>query len=375
MLKMRIVKIFNNKQFMQFVRLPWKIYSGVKQWVPPLISDVIYTLSENKNPFWMHAKRQLFLAYDKNNDVVGRIVAIIDYSYISFHNDKCGFFGFYECINDLEVAMNLFISAENWLKDQNIYKMIGPMNPSINYECGFLYDGFNINPSFMMPYTHKYYLQLVEKSGLKKIKELYAYNMNIMKNLELEERLKKIVIMTKKRIPTLRIRNIQKKTYKEDLNTIISIYNCAWEENWGFIPYSMDEFLSIATRLKTIIDPEMILIATIDDLPIGIIISLPDYNQVLKRINGKLFPIGLLKILYYRTKIDSLRLVIMGIIKGYRHKGIAAVMCEKGLENAIRLGYKHCEFSWILDNNIMTQHIAEIMNAKIYKKYAIYSNK
>ncbi|MDR3256052.1 MAG: hypothetical protein LBT18_00080 [Endomicrobium sp.] len=370
---MKIVKAGTPKQFRQFIRFPWKVYSRSCPWVPPLISDVVETLSEDKNPFWLHAKKQLFLAYDDKNKVIGRIAAIIDYNYIAFQDDKCGFFGFFECFDDVKTAKALFIAVENWLKEQKIYKMIGPMNPSTNDECGFLLDGFNIPSSFMMPYSLRYYLHLAEQSGLKKIKELYAYDMDVTEDSRVD-RLERIVVMAKKKLPMLEIKTMQKDSFEEDLKAAISIYNRAWEKNWGFVPWSDEEFVVIATKLKMLIDPEMIIIASVANSPVGMLISLPNYNQVLKKLNGRLLPFGILKFLYYRKKIDSLRLMVMGVIKEYRHKGIEAIMYEKGLKNAIRIGYKHCELSWVLDDNIMTQRTAEMMNGRLYKKYAIYGN-
>jgi len=369
---MKVIKVDTKKQFKEFIRFPWKVYSKNSPWVPPLISDTAKILSENKNPFWMHAKKQLFLAYDNSNNVVGRIMAAVDYSYINFHNDKCGFFGFFECFDRIEIAKALFSAAENWLKEHNIYKMMGPMNPSANDECGFLLEGFDISPSLMMSYTPEYYLGLAEQCGLKKIKELYAYDMDVKEDSRIS-RLEKAVSMVKEKLPTLEIRSIQEDRLEEDLKAAISVYNSAWEKNWGFVPWSKEEFIAIASKLKVFMVPEMIIFATVANSPVGVLISLPDYNQVLKRLNGRLLPFGIFKFLYYKRGIDSLRLMVMGVIEEYRHKGIEAAMYERGLKNAIKIGYKHCELSWVLDDNIMTQRTIKMMNGRMYKKYAIYS--
>ncbi|MCL2145505.1 MAG: hypothetical protein FWH43_08465 [Endomicrobia bacterium] len=368
---MRIAKAESSKQFRQFVRFPWKIYNEDSPWVPPLISDVIDMLSEGKNPFWLHAKRELFLAYDDDDNIIGRIAAIIDYNYMNFQDDKCGFFGFFECIDDAAAAKALFDAAKNWLDDKGVYKMMGPMNPSTNDELGFLSEGFDLPPGLMMSYTPEYYLKLAEGSGLKKIKELYAYDMDVTGDSRVE-RLERVVRTAEKKLPTLKVRTLCKDTFDDDLKSAISIYNRAWEKNWGFVPWSDEEFVYIASKIKSLLDPDMIIIASVAGAPVGMLISLPDYNQVLKKLNGSLLPFGAFKYLYYRKKIDSLRLMVMGVIKEYRHKGIEAIMYEKGLKNALKNGYKHCELSWVLDDNIMTQRTAEMMNGKIYKKYAIY---
>lgn len=369
---MRIAKVENSRQFRQFIRFPWKVYSKDSHWVPPLISDAITILSKDKNPFWLHAKRKLFLAYNEDGKVIGRIAAIIDYNYMNFQDDNCGFFGFFECVDDEVAAKALFDAAKNWLNEKGINKMMGPMNPSTNDELGFLSEGFDLPPSLMMSYTPQYYLKLAERSGLKKIKELYAYDMDVSGDSRVG-RLERVVQMAKKKLPTLKVRSLCKDTFDEDLKSAISIYNRAWEKNWGFVPWSDEEFAALALKIKPLLDPDMVIIASIAGAPVGMLISLPDYNQVLKKLNGSLLPFGVFKYLYYKNKIDRLRLMIMGVIKEYRHKGIEAIMYEKGLKNAIKNGYKHCELSWVLDDNIMTQRTAEMMNGKIYKKYSIYS--
>lgn len=369
---MRIFKVETPKQFRQFIRFPWKIYSKNSPWVPPLISDAIDILREDGNPFWLHSKKQLFLAYGDKGKVIGRIAAIIDYNYINFQNDNCGFFGFFECIDDPAAAKALFEAAKSWLNEKGVKKMMGPMNPSTNDELGFLSEGFDLAPSLMMSYTPRYYPELAQKAGLKKIKELYAYDMDVTGDSRVG-RLERVVRMANKKLPTLKVRSLCKDSFDEDLKSAISIYNRAWEKNWGFVPWSDEEFSYLASKIKPLLDPDMIIIASVADAPVGMLISLPDYNQVLKKLNGSLLPFGVFKYLYYKNKIDRLRLMVMGVIKEYRHKGIEAVMYEKGLKNALKNGYKHCELSWVLDDNIMTQRTAEMMNGKIYKKYSIYS--
>jgi hypothetical protein len=370
---MKIVKVDTKKQFREFIYFSRRVYSEGSPWVQPLFSDIVKIFSKDKNPFWAHAKTKLFLAYDSRNYVVGRIAAIVDYNYITFHNFKCGFFGFFECLDNTEIASSLFLSVENWLREQKIYKMVGPVNLSTNYECGFLSHGFEMAPSLMMPYNPRYYLYLAEQYGLVKIKELYAYSMDVVGDSRVSK-LEKIVTMVKKKLPTLEVRIIQKSSFEKDLESVIYIYNRAWEKNWGFVPLSREEFMAIVKKMKMLMDPELVIIASVMGSPVGMLISLPDYNQVLKELNGKLFPFGIIKFLYYRKKIDNLRLMIMGVVKEYRHKGIEAVMYEKGLKNALKTGYKHCELSWVLDDNAMTQRTAEMMNGKLYKKYVIYSN-
>jgi GNAT superfamily N-acetyltransferase len=185
-------------------------------------------------------------------------------------------------------------------------------------------------------------------------------------------RLKRVVDIAKKKMPTLEVRTVDKRNFDEELKAVMSVYNRAWEKNWGFVPWTDEEFKDIAVRLKPLLDTNLAIIASIAGSPVGMLVSSPDYNEVLKRLNGRLFPFGFLKFLYYKGRINNLRLIIMGVIKEYRNKGIEAVMYYKGLIYAASKGYKRCELSWILDDNIATQRTAEMMNGRIYKRYAIY---
>jgi GNAT superfamily N-acetyltransferase len=368
---MRIACVKTKKQLKEFIKLPWKIYSKESPWVPPLISDIKNILSLEKNPFWAHAKRELFLAYDDNGNTIGRVAAIIDDNYIKFQNDVCGFFGFFECINDVEVAKSLLEAVQNWLKSNNINKMIGPMSPSTNDEMGFVSDGIDKPPSIMMTYTQQYYLDLVSQCGLNRVKELYAYNMAVCADYRVS-RLQRIVDMAKKKMPHINIRTLNIKKFDKELRAVMSVYNRAWEKNWGFVPWTDEEFEDIAIKLKPLIDTNLAIMAEVSGEPIGMLVSTPDYNQVLKKLNGRLFPFGFLKFMYYKNKIDSLRLIIMGVIKEYRNKGVEALMYSAGLNYAVKKGYKYCELSWILEDNLMTNRTAEMMDGKIYKKYLVF---
>lgn len=365
------VKKIDFKQINDFIKLPYKIYKDNPYWIPQLNSENKKLLS-NKNPYWEHAKKQLFLAYDNNGNIVGRIAAIIDYNYISFQQTEIGYFGFFECIDNVEVAKLLFDCVKQWLSENKIFKMMGPMNPSTNDEVGFLYEGFDSCPKILMPYTQKYYLSLAQQCGLTKIKELYAYNIPVAlddRNIRLEKAAK----IVQKRNPTITIKCFNKKNFKKDLEDVIEVYNSAWEKNWGFVPWTRKEFETIAKDLINLADLNIVMLACDGDKTIGILIAIPDYNFVLKKMNGKLLPTGFLKFLYYKRKIKDLRLMIMGVKKEYRQKGIESLMFLESLKNSVKGGYQNCELSWILDDNIMTQRSAQMMNGSLYKKYAVYT--
>lgn len=367
-MSVKIDNLKNKEDMKQFLKLPWKIYKDNPYWIPPLLSEVKNTLDTKKNPFWEHAKREIFLA-KKNDEVVGRIVATIDDNHNNFHQEKTGFFGFFECVNDFEVARLLWDKSKNWLKINKMNIMRGPASPSLNDECGFLLEGFDKPPTIMMPYTPPYYLELAEKYGFKKAKDLYA----LLKKTEdgIPERIKKIVKRIKKKTK-VRIRHFDMKNYKRDIQFLKDIYNSAWEKNWGFVPMTDKEIDLAAKKFKQFAEPELNLFAEIDNKPVGVSVTIPDINQVLKKLNGKLGLIGILKFLYYKKKIDGTRSLIGGVKKEYRNTGIIAVLYYETAMNAVRLGYKWGELGWNLEDNDLINSFDMAIGGKIYKKYRIY---
>ena len=366
-MEIRIVK--TKKELNEFILYPWKVYGKDTNWVPQLIDDYKFILTAD-NPFWEHAEKELFMAFDSSGKPIGRIAAIIDQNFIDFHQEKTGFFGFYESIDSVDVAKVLFDKAKDWLRSKGMHKMIGPTNPSTNDEMGFLCEGFETPPRLMMPYNPKYYLTLAEKSGLKYAKELYAYDMDVSgNNIERLERLSQIAY---KKNPGLSVRKLNIKDFENEIAKAVTIYNAAWEKNWGFVPWTQKEFYTIAKRLKDLLLLDTTLLAEINGKPAAMLIAVPDYNFVMKKMNGRLFPFGLLKFLYFKNKIDALRLMIMGVVKENRQRGIEAVLYNESLKNSLRLGFKKCEFSWILEDNVMTQRACEMMGGKLYKKYRVY---
>ncbi len=228
-MSIRIDYIRTKKDWMDFLKLPFRIYKGNPYWVPPLLSEVKETLDKEKNPFWKHARKEIFLAR-RDGETVGRIVAIVDENHIKFHKEKTGFFGFFECINDFEVAKSLWDSAKRWLRINNMTLMRGPVNPSTNDECAFLLEGFDKPPTVMMPYTQPYYLELAERYGFKKAKDLYA----LIKKVEdgIPERIERMVNVIKKKTKVV-IRPLDMKNFERDIQFLKDIYNSAWEKKLG----------------------------------------------------------------------------------------------------------------------------------------------
>jgi GNAT superfamily N-acetyltransferase len=357
----------------EFIRFPWKVYQGNPCWVPPLKSDVKFLLSAKKNPFFRHAEAACFLAR-RNGKTVGRIAAIIDRNHIKFHNEQAGFFGFFECLPDCAVARELLERAAGWLKERGIEIMRGPVNPSTNDECGFLLEGFDSPPMVMMTYTPAYYLDYMERCGMTKAKDLYAYMADIG-DVAAGGRLERIASAVKARIPGLTVRPASMKKFQLEVKEVQEIYNSAWSRNWGFMPMTDAETGSMAKRLKPLIVPELMLMAEVNGKPAAFIVSLPDYNQVLGKINGSLGPVGIAKFLWYSRKIRDIRVMAMGVTKEYRKKGIEGLLYLESFKAAVKNGYERAEMSWILEDNVLMQRGCVLMGGKLYKKYRIYEKK
>ncbi|OGQ13242.1 MAG: hypothetical protein A2026_13930 [Deltaproteobacteria bacterium RBG_19FT_COMBO_46_12] len=365
---LNVEEVKNQKDLMTFTRFPWEIYQGNRQWVPPLIKDLLLKFSP-EHPFHSHSEMILFLARQKGK-VVGRIAGIIDQHYIKFHKEKVGFFGFFESIPEAEVADTLLQKIANWLKDHGMEKMAGPMNPSTNDECGLLIEGFDSPPCLMMPYNPLYYPSLLEGFGLRKKMDLYAYFLE--ESSFLLDRLDRITQRLRKREPQLHIRPLHLRRLDEELKIIKDIYNQAWSRNWGFVPLTDEEINLLAKELKSLIVSDLILFAYWGEDPIGFSVSLPDYNVVLKHLNGKIGLLGLLKFFYYSRKINKIRVMLLGVKPDFQKKGVEGLLYVETFRNGIKKGYYRAECSWILEENVLMQHGIEAMGGKRYKTYRIY---
>jgi len=363
-----IKPVSTKSEWNKFVKFPYKFYKNDPNFVPHLISEQKELLNPKKHPFYEHAEVQLFLAF-KNGKIVGRIAAIIDHLHNEVHEEKTGFFGFFESINDFETAEALLSSARMWIKDRGMNQFRGPLNPSQNEECGLLIDSFDSPPVIMMTYNPQYYIDLFEKYGLKKIMDLYAYYID--NNIPQSEKLKRVANIVRKK-ENITIRNLNLKDYENETKKIWEVYNSAWQKNFGFVPMTDAEFEHLAKSMKQIIVPDLALIAEVDDKPIGFSISLPDVNQALIHTNGRLFPFGLFKLLWYSRKIDTIRIIIMGVIEEYQHRGIDSVFYVDTWNNAVKHGYWKGEMSWILESNKMMNRAATMLGGKVYKTYRLY---
>jgi GNAT superfamily N-acetyltransferase len=368
--KLILAEVKTHRDLMAFIRFPWKIYQGNSYWVPPLIKDHLQKFSP-ESPFRSHAEMILYLVY-RGREIVGRIAGIIDRHYIEFHQEKHGFFGFFESVDDHEVAHLLLSSVAAWLRERGMEKMVGPMNPSTNDEWGLLIDAFDASPCLMMPYNPPYYPALIEGWGLKKVMDLYAYW--LQKDTFHYDRLDRITQRVLKKEPLLSVRPLELRRFDEELKIIKDVYNNSWSKNWGFVPMTDEEIDDLAKNLKPIIVPELVLFAYHGENPVAFAAALPDYNVVLKHLNGKFGLLGAIRFLYFSRKIRTVRIMLLGVKHAFRKKGIEGLLYIEIFKRGTRKGYPQGECSWILENNLLMQHGIEAMGGKRYKTYRAYES-
>ncbi len=364
-----IVEVASSKDLDRFIKFAWSIYRDYPNWVPPLISQVKEILSPKRNPFFKHAEAKLYLAVD-GDTVLGRIAAIHDRIFAEHFDGPCGIVGFFESVNDLEVSSSLFDAALSWLGGRGLKRVLGPINLSMNYECGLLVEGFEYPPCLMMPYNPPYYINLFKSFGFVKAKDLLAYLVELG-----EERLPDVrERVTKGR--SVEVRPLDMKNFWRDVEVIRDIYASAWKGNWGFVSPTREEFRFLTRSLKDIADPDLTLILYVDGKPSGIVSLVPDVNQVLKRMNGRLFPFGIFKWLYYRRKIDLCRAIALGVTKEFQHTGLELFLFSEVLKRAASKGYTRWEVSWVLEDNApVVNTISRRLGGKVYKRYRIFEKK
>jgi GNAT superfamily N-acetyltransferase len=351
-----------------FIELPYTLYRADPHWVPPLRIAVKDLLDRVKHPFYKTAEAEFFVARS-NGQALGRIAAILDHAYNRFQSEQAGFFGFFDCVDDVAVAEALLTTARRWVFEKGARCLRGPVNPSANYECGLLIDGFDSDPMVMMTYNFPYYATLMDRLGLRKAKDLLAYA-STADEVELTK-IKRAATRVLERTG-VQVRPINMKDFNGEVARVWEVYCSAWSRNWGFAPMSREEFLLQGKDLKQVLKPDLVLIGEAGGKMVGFALALPDVNQALKPAKGRLFPTGLLKILYHQRHVRSVRVVALGVVPEYRASGVAAAFYAQLVENAQELGYQQCEMSWILEDNVLMNRSLEVMGAKRYKTYRIY---
>ena len=364
--------VTHTNQLRQFIKFPWSLYRNDPFWVPPLLVDMKKLLDKTRHPFFAHSSVEFFLARC-NGEWVGRIAAILNNNHNSFHNERTAFFGFFESINDGDVASALLNRAAQWARDRGMDELRGPMNYSTNETLGILVEGFDSYPFIMMTHNPEYYSSLIEGAGFEKAMDLYAWWLWTENGLN-----PKIIRVGQKVLNDegVRIRPLNRKSFWEEAKIIQRIYNDAWSTNWGFVPMTDAEFEHMAKDLKTIVDPRVVLIGEKNDVPVAFSLALPDFNQALKKINGRLFPVGLPLLLYHARRIDRVRVLALGIAKRIQNwSGLGAALYYESFRRGVDAGYRGCEFSWTLESNELINRSMKLFGAKVYKRYRIYQKK
>ena len=375
-MRIEIIPVQNDAQLKEFINFPGTHYKNDPHWVAPLLIEEKKEFDAKRNPFYQHADVQLFLAL-RDNRIAGRISAQVDRNHIEFHNEKVGFFGFFETIEDEEVALGLLNAATDWIKDQGMERVQGPFSYNTNGISGMLIDPFDQQPRMMMPYNPSYYPKFVESAGFSKVKDLVAMDAQLDENYKEQmenELLPKMDRMARRAVEHgYTIRNANMKDFDNELKRLWEIYNEAWEKNWGFVPMTAAEFFNQAEQLKQIVIPELAVIVEDGDEPVGFGLALPDIYQAMKPLNGKLFPFGVFKLLSGIKKIDTLRLLTLGFKKSVRKRGVDAMLYSRMIKAAIQMPrFKLVECSWMLEDNILMIRIIERIGGKITRTYRVF---
>ena len=358
------------RQRRQFLELPWTIYKGDPNWIPPLRLDQKENVNYIHNPFYDQNQIQTFLAY-RGNEVVGRIGAILNQGHINRYDDERGFFGFFESIDNQEVANALFDAARDWFADQGIFKLRGPVNPSLNATLGLLIDGFDSPPTFMMTYNPPYYERLIENYGLKKTQDLYAFWGHVSMLPKVAEKLAPICEQIIERY-NVKVRPLDKSRFVEEVKTFLSIYNRSLTNTWGFVPMSDAEIEHVAKSMKPLIVPELAIFVDVDGRTVGATFGLLDYNPRIKEIDGRLFPFGFVHLLRNKSAIKRIRLISTNVLPEYQLHGLGLVLMHGVVPKALEWGIEEAEFSWVLESNKFSRGALAKGGAKITKTYRIY---
>jgi GNAT superfamily N-acetyltransferase len=366
-----IRRVTTQRDLRSFIRLPWAIHRNHPLWVPPLKFDVRHRLDRSRNPFFQHAEAEYFLAL-RDGEPVGRISAHYDRNFNAFHDNDWGMFGWFESRDDPLVTRELLGAAEEWLRERGRDRMVGPLSFSTNdQDVGLLIDGYDRPPLILNQWTPPYYTTLLEEAGLEKAMDMFMWQLYV----DAREKVHPAIWTMAGEVETkhgITVRSMRKRDLEAEVERFLEIYNEAWERNWGFVPLTDDEVRHYAKELKPILDENWAFIAEKDDEVVGAALTLPDYNQVLVHLNGRLLPFGWLKALYWRRKIDKVRVFALGVKARHQHTGVAAKLYELHFDSAARTPQTGGEMGWILETNKAMNRAMEGMGGKVVSTYRLY---
>ena len=360
-------KVENKKDLNAFVELPWKIYPAYPNWAPPLKSDVLEMLDKTRHPFYLHGDRELFLAY-REDEVVGRIAAIVDVGHNEHHGEKQGSWGFFECADDSEVAHVLFDAVKEYHLEGGAQFLRGPVNPSLNFEAGLLVKGFELPAVIGGPFNPPYYARLIEECGFTKEKDLYMWRRSSWSQKPKPRKRKP----RKKDTEDLRIRTFDMNRFGEEVALITKLFNGAWKDNWGFTPMTLAEMTWIANHSKDIFDPELCIFIEHKGEAKGFGLALPDVNVLLRKLNGSIGIGGVIAALRQGNKYPGIRFILAGLLPSLR-AGASHILVFKYIEEKIRKeDYKYMEEGWVLEDNKIVNLFLKKSGSTHAKTYRLY---
>ncbi len=366
--------VTNRHELRTFIDIPWRVYSDDPMWVPPLRLERRLHFSKF-NPYFKHAVWQAWIAY-RGNLPVGRISAQIDQLHRQRYGADTGHFGLLESVEDTEIFAALTYTAETWLSERNTKYVSGPFNFSINQECGVLVDGFDTPPMVMMPHSPKWYGSLLEEQGYQPLKDLLAYWVNLDFKVPRFMR-----ILLGKFSSRIHLRMIRRNQFKAEMEILRDIFNDAWSDNWGFIPFTEAEFSELGSVFRMLLRDEYMWIAEVDGVPAAFLVAIPNLNEIFAKFNGNFFPNNWLR-LYKHVKyseFSSIRVPLMGVRKQFRNTPLGIVLAfmviDVPRQRPLAMGIREAELSWILEDNIAMRTMLNSIGSKEYKRYRIYGKK
>ena len=357
-----------------FIRVPFALYADDPHWVAPLILERRDHLNPRRNPYFGHAEVAYWLAL-RDGRAVGRISAQVDRAYLERHDDATGHFGFIEGIDDGAVFKGLFAAAEGWLRERGMVRVRGPFSLSINDEAGLLVDGYDSPPSMMMGHAPPYYAPRIEAEGYAKANDLFAYRYDSSQTFPPGPA---ALVKRARRSTPIELRHLNTARYQADLDIILDIFNDAWSDNWGFVPFTPAEIRHMAKSMKPLIREKLITIIEVDGEPAAMAVSLPNLNEAIADLDGSLLPFGWAKLLW-RLKIGrmrSARVLLMGVRRKYHNSPLGSALAFTAIGAIYReltaAGFDYAEMSWVLENNLVMRRMIEACGARHYKTYRVY---
>ncbi len=373
---LRIEPVTDRAGIDAFVRLPWALFRGDPNWIPPLLMERREAIDRNKNPYFRHAEVELWVAR-RNGRPVGRISAQVDREHLAAHQDATGHFGYIDAEDDPEVFAALLRTAEGWLRARGLARAAGPFSLSTNEETGLLVDGFDRPPSMLMEHARPYYGSRVEEQGYAKLKDVVCFDYDVAPELPPASRL--LLDRRLAKMPGYRMRALKMRDYDREIRVVMDIFNDAWARNWGFVPFTEAEIEHTAKAMKPLIVPDMIAVAEIHGEPAAMALCIPNINEAIADLDGKLLPLGWAKLLW-RLKVQKLRsgrVPLMGVRQKYRNgpagTALALAVIDRMREGAWRYGLKQAELGWVLEENVSVRRLIESVGGRVYKTYRVYA--